>query len=59
MADWPEEERATGERFLKTFDRDIAEGQTQVFGRRAEYTVGYGEVGKRIFAGWQEFMRVS
>jgi len=53
MADWREEDRATGERFLKSFDREIARGQVQIFGRQVEHTAGYGEVGKRIFAWWQ------
>jgi hypothetical protein len=52
-ADWPDEERASGERFLKTFDRQIADGQVQFFGRTADYTRGYAGVAERIVAYWR------
>lgn len=56
MDTWPAEDRTIGERFLQTIDRATAGGQVQIFGRVADYTRGYGDVGKRIIEFWRAHM---
>ena len=45
---WPADERRRAGYFLGAFDRLVAGGQRQVFGRRVDYASGFGEIGERL-----------
>jgi len=49
---WPAEKRRTAEFFLRGFDRMIADGQRQIFGRRDDYAKGFGTVGRQLIDRW-------
>lgn len=52
MNDWVPADRDIGEAFLRLFDRHIRRGQTQIFGRRNEYT-RFHEVAGRVVDFWK------
>jgi hypothetical protein len=54
LAGWPEPARETAGRFLHTFERQVASGQRQIFGRCADYTRGYDGVGLAILGWWRK-----